>query len=59
MFLLNVIPDVMKIGVIVPILKKSTLSDTVCVNIRPITLSSVHAKLVEMLILPNMYSIDL
>ena len=36
-----------------PILKKSTLSDTVCENFRPITLSSVHAKLVEMLILPN------
>ena len=53
MFKFNVIPDVLKIGVIVPILKKSTLTDTVCENFRPITLSSVHAKLVEMLILPN------
>ena len=53
MFKLNVIPDVLKIGVIVPILKKSTLSGTVCENFRPITLSSVHAKLVEMLILSN------
>ena len=53
MFKLNVSPDVLKIGIIVPILKKSTLSDTVCENFWPITLSSVHAKLVEMLILPN------
>ena len=53
MFNINVIPDVLQIGVIVPILRKSTLSSTVCENFWPITLSSVHAKLVEMFILPN------
>ena len=53
MFKYNAVPDVLQIGIIVPILKKSTLPSNDYNNFRPITLSTVHAKLVELIILPT------
>ena len=47
------VPDIFKIGVIVPILKKSSLNPNMCTNYRPITLSSVHTKIIELLMLPK------
>ena len=47
------VPDNFKIGVIVPILKKSSLNPNICTNYRPITLSSVHTKIIELLMLPK------
>ena len=49
----GIVPDVFKTGIIVPILKKSTLNPNLTENYRPITLSSAHAKLVELFILPE------
>ena len=40
-------------GLIVPILKKSILNPNIAQNYRPITLSSIHTKMVEALILPD------
>jgi hypothetical protein len=48
----NVVPDVFKVGVIIPVLKKSTLNTNDPCNYRPITLSSVHSKIVEQLMIP-------
>ena len=45
------VPTVFTTGLIVPILKKSTLNANIAKNYRPITLSSMHTKMVE-LILP-------
>ena len=47
------VPDIFKIGVIVPILKKSSLNPNMCTKYRPITLSSVHTKIIELLMLPK------
>ena len=58
MFKYNAVPDVLQIGIIVPILKKSTLPSYDYNNFRPITLSTVHAKLVELIILP-MVNLDI
>ena len=58
MFKYNAVPDVLQIGIIVPILKKSTLPSNDYNNFRPITLSTVHAKLVELIILP-MVNLDI
>ena len=49
----NYVPSVFATGVLVPVLKKSTLNPTVPSNYRPITVSSVFAKLFEILILPT------
>lgn len=46
------VPDVFNLGVIVPVLKKPTLDPNCPNNYRPITISSVHTKLVEGLIIP-------
>ena len=40
-------------GIIVPILKKSTLNPNTAENYRPIMLSSVHAKLIELFMIPE------
>lgn len=45
------VPDQFSIGIIVPILKKPTLSPNVPANFRPITLSSVFIKLLEGMIM--------
>ena len=47
------VPSTFNTGVIVPILKKSSLNPNVAKNYRPVTLSSIHTKLVELLVLPN------
>ena len=47
------VPKLFTTGLIVPILKKSTLNPNVAQNYRPITLSSIHSKMVEALILQD------
>ena len=46
------VPTLFTTGLIVPILKKSTLNPNIVQNYRPITLSSIHTKMVA-LILPD------
>ena len=53
MFQEILVPSFLKTGIIIPILKKSTLDPNVPNNYRPITLSSTHGKLIEFLILPQ------
>ena len=47
------IPDMFQKSLIIPILKKPTLDQNIPSNFRPITLSSVHTKLVEYTIMPE------
>ena len=47
------VPNIFTCGIIVPILKKSSLNANLPCNYRPITLSSIHTKLVEMIMLPD------
>ena len=47
------VPTLFTTGLIVPILKKSTLNPNIAHNYRPITLSSLHTKMVKALILPD------
>ena len=54
----GVVPNVFSLGIIVPVLKKSTLDPNCSNNYRPITISSVHTKLVEGLIIPTDQSND-
>ena len=49
----SIVPEVLQTGIIIPILKKSSLDANVSTNYRPVTLSSVHSKLVEMLLIPE------
>ena len=49
----NLVPQVLRVGVIIPILKKPTLDVSDFNNYRPITLCSVFAKLLELIILPE------
>jgi len=49
----NIVPNIFKESVIVPVLKKSTLNPNDTHNYRPITISSVFAKLIEMCMLPS------
>ena len=53
MLMYYVVPEVLQIGIIIPILKKPTLSQSDFNNYRPITLCSVHAKMIELLMIPN------
>ena len=46
------VPSVLVTGIIIPILKKSTLDPNIVNNYRPITPGSTHGKLIEFLILP-------
>ena len=48
----NIVPTVIRTGVIIPLLKKPTLNPHVAENYRPITLSSTHAKLLELSVMP-------
>ena len=52
------IPDIIQTGVIIPILKKPTLDANKPEHYRPITLSSVHSKLIEMVLMPTYKSHD-
>ena len=47
------VPTLVTTGLIVPILKKSTLNANIAKNYRPITISSIHTKMAEALILPD------
>ena len=47
------VPEVLKMGIVIPILKKPTSNASMPKNYRPITLSSTHAKMVEMLLIPD------
>ena len=47
-----IVPCVFNTGIIIPILKKSCLNPNTPENFRPITLSSVHAKLIELFMVP-------
>ena len=49
----SVIPEILQTGIIIPILKKSSLDANKPENYRPITISSVHSKLVEIFLLPD------
>ena len=51
-FVQTLIPHVLPTGIFVPILKKNTLNPNEANNYRPITLSSTHGKIIELLILP-------
>jgi len=48
----QIIPSVFKIGVIVPILKKPSLNTNDPASYRPVTLSSVISKLLELILVP-------
>ena len=52
MFHCTVVPNTLKLGLIIPILKKPALNPNETSNFRPITLSSTHCKLIELLIMP-------
>ena len=49
----NVIPCVFQMGILVYVLKKGSLNPNIPQNYRPITRSSSHAKIIEMLLLPD------
>ena len=53
LFLSCDIPSVLALGVIIPVLKKSTLDPNSTCHYRPITLSSTHSKLIETLLMPQ------
>ena len=53
MFSHTVTPDILSIGIIIPILKKPTLNPNKPDNYRPITLSPTHIKLIEILMMPS------
>ena len=48
----QIVPSVFKVGVIVPILKKPSLNPNEAGSYRPITLSSVFSKILEIIMLP-------
>ena len=47
------VPTSFTTGLIVPVLKKSTLNPNIVKNYRPITLSCIHTKVIESLIIPS------
>jgi hypothetical protein len=49
----NVVPRVFNTGIIVPILKKASLDPNQPSNYRPVTISCVHSKLIETLLIPD------
>ena len=49
----GLIPSVLQVGIIIPILKKSTADPEKPENYRPITLSSVYAKIAESILMPD------
>ena len=48
-----VVPNEFASGLVIPVLKKPTSDPNIPNNYRPITLSSVHSKIVELLIMPS------
>ena len=53
MLSLNLVPNVLRVGIIIPVLKKPTLDISDFNNYRPITLCSIYAKLLELMMLPD------
>ena len=53
MIITSIIPEIFQKSLIIPILKKSTLDSNIPSNFRPITLSSIHTKLVEYALMPE------
>ena len=49
----GIVPEIFRTGIVIPLLKKPTINPNDPTNYRPITLSSVHTKLIEMVIMPN------
>ena len=49
----STVPSIFETGIIIPILKKPTLDPNTPSNYRPITISSVHSKIVEMTLIPD------
>ena len=47
------VPYICTTGVIIPVIKKSTLDPNVVKNYRPITINSVHTKAIESFIIPS------
>jgi hypothetical protein len=47
------VPDSLSLGVIIPILKKTTLDTNSPVNYRPITLSTTYSRILELIIAPD------
>jgi hypothetical protein len=47
------VPEIFTRGIIIPVLKKPSLNPNLPTSYRPITLSSVHTKIIEMLMLPQ------
>lgn len=47
------VPTVFHTGVIIPIIKKSSLNPNLAKNYRPVTLSSLHSKFIELLLVPS------
>jgi len=48
-----VVPDILQTSVIIPILKKPSLDTSMPSSFRPVSISSVYSKLIELLIFPN------
>ena len=49
----STVPSTFESGIIIPILKKSTLDPNIPSNYRPITISSVHSKIMESMMMPE------
>ena len=49
----GLVPESFTLGVIIPVLKKPALNPNISGNYRPITLSTTHAKFIELLMLPK------
>ena len=49
----SIVPEIFKTGILIPILKKPTLDTDSPENYRPVTLSTVHSKIIELLIIPE------
>ena len=47
------VPSVFCTGLIVPILKKSSLNPNMAKNYHPVTLSSIHTKMLELTMIPD------
>ena len=49
----SLIPNDIAMGIIIPILKKPTLNPNLPENYRPITIGSIHCKLLECIVMPS------
>ena len=54
----TIVPKIFERGIIIPILKKTTLDPNMANNFRPVTISSTHTKILELAIMPNDTAID-